>query len=586
MKFDPKLPIILKNSPELDYAIDCGIADRYKPNKNEIEIYSTFYGLDEDSAKNVGKFNSNGFELCKFAMDKGWKNSSLGIYKKTVNWFFDEEAFWSLMDFTKITPLSSGEVFSLPNDIENFDIFSKKIRLENKQPYKPDNFNFTHWSTELLGAKHSRSKHGNLKNPVVITTLWNKEVKFDIEQLALEKNKQFPIEIPDFLDIDNILNLFLGYGGKDSQIRAMKLDPIYILKKLRSSELNELITTQNFFTKIKESFEELLLSHGIFIGNWYKNFFKHYLIRNLTDLNSDIYDIQNMLNQTYKFVDKIDIDSNKVDEKLLFENLAGHIFWQLILDSVQNDEISFEMKKWVDSFSETQNCMMCSENFSPILIHPRKYYGSNGNTLICLSCVKPKTLINPSKSELTELVDKFIESCGFIPNDSETPLDRKMTSRISHRKQIEVIKSWCDMGTIETIKHELGLSWIECLNELGLLPEGTKSSGRGIRCFGNDNHLCNSLSEKYIDDYLFENKIEHSKEPIYPYDEELNKSNKRADWKIGNTYVEYFGLVGDKIYDKRIEQKYLLAKKNRFDLVGIFPEDIGNLDSFNFFEMI
>ena len=75
-----------------------------------------------------------------------------------------------------------------------------------------------------------------------------------------------------------------------------------------------------------------------------------------------------------------------------------------------------------------------------------------------------------------------------------------MTSRITHEKQIDVIKSWCNMGTIETIKYELDLSWFECLNELELLPEGTQPTGRGIRCFGKDKHLCNSLSEKYIDD--------------------------------------------------------------------------------------
>ena len=95
LKFDPELPIILKKGTELDYAIECRIADKYEPNKKELEIYSTFYGLDQESAKNVGKFNSNGLNLLKLAMDKGWETTDFGIYKKTVNWFFDEEGFWS-----------------------------------------------------------------------------------------------------------------------------------------------------------------------------------------------------------------------------------------------------------------------------------------------------------------------------------------------------------------------------------------------------------------------------------------------------------------------------------------------------------
>ena len=38
MRFDPDLPIIITKSPELDYAIDCGIAEYYEPDKEEIEI--------------------------------------------------------------------------------------------------------------------------------------------------------------------------------------------------------------------------------------------------------------------------------------------------------------------------------------------------------------------------------------------------------------------------------------------------------------------------------------------------------------------------------------------------------------------
>lgn len=89
------------------------------------------------------------------------------------------------------------------------------------------------------------------------------------------------------------------------------------------------------------------------------------------------------------------------------------------------------------------------------------------------------------------------------------------------------------------------------------------------KCIANDGHICDSLAEKLIDDYLYGKNIQHQRCIPYP------NSECTADFKIGDTLVEYFGLAGEhKRYDelRRIKQK--MAKKYRLNLIEVYPKDL------------
>ena len=102
---------------------------------------------------------------------------------------------------------------------------------------------------------------------------------------------------------------------------------------------------------------------------------------------------------------------------------------------------------------------------------------------------------------------------------------------------------------------------------------------RGYKCIANDGCECLSLDEKLIDDWMSKNGIRHYKEPKYPQHPEYNDSGlKRADWMVGETFVEYFGLAGNTSYDKRTLEKMKLCRDLGLDLVPIYPEDVQNLD--------
>lgn len=124
--------------------------------------------------------------------------------------------------------------------------------------------------------------------------------------------------------------------------------------------------------------------------------------------------------------------------------------------------------------------------------------------------------------------------------------------------------------SLNRIKKLFG-SWLNALIESGILEHGTRRTGRGTQCIAKDGHVCFSLAEKTIDDFLFERGIIHGKEPKYP------EGNFRADFIVTDIFIEYFGLIGDSEYEKKIKQKIAICNKHRINVIKIFAADLINL---------
>ncbi len=121
--------------------------------------------------------------------------------------------------------------------------------------------------------------------------------------------------------------------------------------------------------------------------------------------------------------------------------------------------------------------------------------------------------------------------------------------------------------TVERVKAVFG-SWLNALIQAGVLEDGTRRTSRGIQSIAKDGHLCLSLGEKTIDDFLYAHGIHHEKEPRYP------EGNFRGDFKVGETFIEYFGLAGNPEYDTRVKEKMRICKKHNITLVAIYPQDL------------
>lgn len=79
-----------------------------------------------------------------------------------------------------------------------------------------------------------------------------------------------------------------------------------------------------------------------------------------------------------------------------------------------------------------------------------------------------------------------------------------------------------------------------------------------------DGHLARSTYELRVDDWLSERGIDHQVEPGYPWDRRY-----RADFLVGSTYIEVWGVTDNPAYKKRRAMKIERCKAEGLDLIGI-----------------
>jgi len=139
-------------------------------------------------------------------------------------------------------------------------------------------------------------------------------------------------------------------------------------------------------------------------------------------------------------------------------------------------------------------------------------------------------------------------------------------------QKLEVHKVLKRRPSIKRVKELFG-SWLNALVEAGILEDGVRRTSRGIQCLAKDGHVCLSLGEKTIDDFLYRHNIPHEKEAAYP------ESNFRADFSVGDFFIEYFGLTGDTKYDLKTKEKEELCRRHGIRLISIYPEDLISMKS-------
>ncbi|MFI8662064.1 hypothetical protein ACIGKR_18855 [Rhodococcus qingshengii] len=223
--------------------------------------------------------------------------------------------------------------------------------------------------------------------------------------------------------------------------------------------------------------------------------------------------------------------------------------------------------------SMQKSCLICSTQFqeADLLLWAFRRLGDRSALDYCEACCR-RAFQPRSKAETPTEVEAYavdlaaalqtIPPPQFFENvrdlHSYDPLLRTELMKIAQRSP-----------TVGRIKKTHG-SWFQVLVASGVLPEGTLREGRGTRCLATDGHVCLSIAEKTIDDWLTHHDIQHEKEPFYP------NSRLRADFKVGDVLIEYFGLAGDSEYDKRIEKKRYLASIHGIELIEIYPVDLAS----------
>lgn len=115
-------------------------------------------------------------------------------------------------------------------------------------------------------------------------------------------------------------------------------------------------------------------------------------------------------------------------------------------------------------------------------------------------------------------------------------------------------------------------SWTNTLITAGLTPHRSLNQKmyKRRKCIAKDGHICNSVSELIIDNWLYKHHIDHQKEVSYP------KGKFTSDWSLSNNiFVEYFGLARDsRRYDEEIKKKQQICKDSEITLVEIYSKDL------------
>lgn len=313
----------------------------------------------------------------------------------------------------------------------------------------------------------------------------------------------------------------------------------------------------------------LLTQHGVFAERFFHRAIRGRIARQFAESRIDLHDVGRLLSLSWGYDVKMYGNSDAIFR------IIDHIYEQTLVRAIRKPEVNGDVGAWFEQLSKPRTCVVCSNEFRVIDLPDWVYFGSNGFQDCCFQC---PILGRPRKAELMRLAPEFVQSCGFIPNADASPINYAFTSRLSGANRAEVFHAYGRMGGTEHVKKKFG-SWFKGLVETCSVPEGVQSTARGVRCLAEDGHVCHSLDEQRIDNWLFAKKLSHEREPQYPPHPTLNASgSRRADWKVGDTFIEYFGLVGDADYERKMDEKIMLSTELQIDMIAIYPSDLERIE--------
>lgn len=222
----------------------------------------------------------------------------------------------------------------------------------------------------------------------------------------------------------------------------------------------------------------------------------------------------------------------------------------------------------------------------------RKYYSKNSNPKKYISHNKIHIVIPKVRNKICCVIcgkifvsyEKEIKccsrKCGQIYQFGSLPYtkDEVVNKIIETYKKINRTPQQreCERKLISAAVRFFG-TWNKAVNFCGLKPN--KSAFPKIRLKCKDGHIADSISERIVDEWLFENGIKHEKNKHYP-NLKLNCDFYLTDY---NLWIEYFGLVGHEEYEIGMKLKRQIAKDNNLKFIEIVPSDLYPKNKLNSF---
>lgn len=368
-----------------------------------------------------------------------------------------------------------------------------------------------------------------------------------------------------------------GYWGRyaldvDLSAEARKRRSEWLANVRRLSETPFHLHIFSKYARVADDslFLDTLQRHGIFVEKFFHRALRHRVLGEMVADPKEHEHLKVLMDTAWGYQTAF---GRKATDDVFF--VVDHIFEQHLFRAI-NDPTNYEiLAAWYKRHFEPRQCAVCGSSYRLIDLPDWIYAASNGTAICCMQC---RIVEQPSKKALLPHLREFVNACGFIPSADATPLSYSFTSRLSPQQWVSVFTAYGKMGGVEHVKTKWN-SWFIALASSGVLPDGVMTTSRGIKCLAKDGHECHSLDEQQIDNWLTDHSLAHEREPIYPTHPTLNPNGKRrSDWRVGDVYIEYFGLTGEKTYDTKTDEKIMLVKQLGITMVPIYPSDMMSLD--------
>jgi hypothetical protein len=177
-------------------------------------------------------------------------------------------------------------------------------------------------------------------------------------------------------------------------------------------------------------------------------------------------------------------------------------------------------------------------------------------------------------------VQLYSDYFGFIPavgNQKRKVMSELFRSGIDTEELTIALKVSSLLPWKDSVSQLFG-SWAHLLESADLLSARQRGRG-GHQSIASDGHHCLSLGERAICEFLTKNKITHSKEPIYPHHVKFNPNGLlRGDFLVGDTIIEFAGMMSNKEYAERMATKQKLAKASGLSWLKLEASSLSDLE--------
>lgn len=177
-------------------------------------------------------------------------------------------------------------------------------------------------------------------------------------------------------------------------------------------------------------------------------------------------------------------------------------------------------------------------------------------------------------------VRNFFKIFGYLPKSSQNrakSLLKSFHNSLSESDFEIVLKSLAILPSMHIANQYFG-SWTHLLAEANLLELTNRGKG-GYKSIASDGHICLSLGERAICEFLHRQGVLHSKEPMYPKHRELNPNGlMRADFEVNGVFIEFAGMMGNPEYAKRMKNKEKLARVKKIKWMKLESAEIQDLE--------